>query len=280
MGRKPNLQHGSARVPLCADMDGMVPEGSGEVSSRDVVVCLPTYNEVATVSPVAMAVAGLGYHVLIIDDNSPDGTGVIAERIAASSPAISVIHRPAKDGLGRAYAAGFDLAHVMGAKIICQIDCDFSHDPNDLPRLIRQVAFGADVAIGSRYVPGGSVPDWSLGRRVLSIGGNWYTRLMLGMVVRDATAGFRAYRAGALRSLSPADCSASGYGFQVEMTYRATGAGMKVVEVPITFRDRTDGTSKMDRSIAIEAMALVTRWGLQRAVRRGWEAVCGASGGE
>jgi dolichol-phosphate mannosyltransferase len=228
---------------------------------------------------MAMAIAGLGYRVLIIDDNSPDGTGIIAERLAAISPAISVIHRPEKDGLGRAYAAGFDVAHAMGAGIICQIDCDFSHDPNDLPRLIEQVAGGADVAIGSRYIPGGSVPDWSLSRRVLSIGGNWYTRLMLGMVVRDATAGFRAYRAAALLGLSPADCSASGYGFQVEMTYRATRSGMTVVEVPITFRDRTEGTSKMDHSIAVEAMALVTRWGLQEIVRRGYEAFCGVRGG-
>ena len=248
-------------------------------SKPDVVVCLPTYNEAATVSPMATAIAGLGYRVLIIDDNSPDGTGAIAGRLAASSPAITVIHRPAKHGLGRAYAAGFDVARGMSAKVICQIDCDFSHDPNDLPRLIEQVAGGADVAIGSRYVPGGSVPDWSLGRRVLSIGGNLYARLMLGMVVRDATAGFRAYRTAALRSLSPADCEASGYGFQVEMTYRATRSGMTVVEVPITFRDRIEGTSKMDRSIAIEAMVLVTRWGLQRAVRRGYEAICGVRGG-
>jgi len=157
----------------------------------------------------------------------------------------------------------------MGADSICEIDCDFSHDPNDLPRLVDAVAEGADVAIGSRYVPGGSAPHWSVGRRLLSLGGNWYTRKMLGLSVRDATAGFRAYRATSLSSLDPGGCGASGYGFQVEMTYRASRSGMTIVEVPITFRDRTEGTSKMDRSIVIEAMTLVTRWGVQRALGRG-----------
>jgi len=249
----------------------MVDVGTRRALVGAVVVCLPTYNEAATVSPVATAIASLGYRVLIIDDNSPDGTGTIADRLAAASASISVIHRTAKEGLGKAYSAGFGAAHAMGADIICEIDCDFSHDPNDLPRLVDAVAEGADVAIGSRYVPGGSAPHWSVGRRLLSLGGNWYTRKMLGLSVRDATAGFRAYRATSLSSLDPGGCGASGYGFQVEMTYRASRSGMTIVEVPITFRDRTEGTSKMDRSIVIEAMTLVTRWGVQRALGRGYE---------
>lgn len=239
-------------------------------SIHKVVVCVPTYNEAATVSPMATALVDLGYRVLIVDDNSPDGTGAIAEQLAAQSPAVSVVRRASKDGLGKAYAAGFDAAHAIGATIICQIDCDFSHDPNDLPRLVEQVAGGADLAIGSRYVAGGSAPDWGAGRRMLSAGGNWYTRHMLGMAVRDATAGFRAYDANALRRLRPASCRASGYGFQVEMTYRAARSGMTIVELPIAFHDRTQGVSKMDRSIVIEAMALVTQWGVQRVTGRGY----------
>lgn len=202
--------------------------------------------------------------MLVVDDSSPDGTGEVADRLAVSEPRMSVLHRPHKEGLGPAYAAGFDRALGEGAEIVVEMDADFSHDPTDLPRLVRAIDEGADLAIGSRYVPGGSTPDWPLVRRLISRGGNIYARLMLGLKVRDATAGFRAFRADALRRLPYQTARASGYAFQVEMAYRASLAGLKVVEVPISFRDRTRGTSKMGTGIVIEAMRLVTIWGLAR----------------
>ncbi len=236
--------------------------------SPDQVVCIvPTYNERDNLRDIADAVIDQGYRLLVVDDNSPDGTGVIADEIADANSLCSVLHRPVKEGLGPAYAQGFDRALAQGAEVIIEMDADFSHDPTDLPRLVEAVAQGADLAIGSRYVPGGSTPDWPLIRRLISKGGNRYARTMLGIPIRDATAGFKAFRAEALQRLPYSAAEASGYGFQVEMAWRAHQTGLKVVEIPIAFRDRTRGKSKMGLPIVLEAMRLVTLWGLGRLWR-------------
>jgi dolichol-phosphate mannosyltransferase len=234
------------------------------VPTDRVTVVIPTYNERENLPHIAAAVTHQGYKLLIVDDGSPDGTGEMADRLATEDPRLSVLHRTVKEGLGPAYAAGFDRALDEGAEIVIEMDADFSHDPADLPRLVAAIEAGADLAIGSRYVPGGSTPDWPMGRRIISKGGNLYARLMLGLAIRDATAGFRAFRADALRSLPYRGAQASGYAFQVEMAMRAAEAGLIVVEVPISFRDRAHGTSKMGTGIVIEAMRLVTVWGLGR----------------
>lgn len=230
----------------------------------DVLVVVPTYNEAENVELIATAVRAHGYCLLIVDDGSPDGTGATADELAAADAGISVLHRIEKQGLGPAYAAGFAWGLANGAEVLCEMDADFSHDPADLPRLIAAVAEGADLAIGSRYVPGGGVDNWPWHRRWLSRGGNLYARFMLGTKVNDMTAGYRAFRAGALRKLDFDRCEASGYGFQVEMAWNATASGLNVQEVPIIFRDRARGTSKMGAGIAIEAMLLVTKWGIAR----------------
>lgn len=229
-----------------------------------VIVVVPTYNERENLAHLAAAVLLQGYQLLIVDDSSPDGTGQIADELASSTPGIEVIHRAAKEGLGRAYAEGFDRALAGTAEAVVQMDCDFSHNFSDIARLLEVVAAGADVAMGSRYVPGGATPDWTFGRRLLSRGGNLYARLLLGIKIRDATGGFRAWRSAALRSMPFRTVEATGYGFQVEMAMRAEDLGLKIVEVPIVFRDRTRGYSKMGSDIVVEAMRLVTRWGLAR----------------
>jgi len=243
-------------------------DSGGESSPRRVTVALPTYNEAENLPDIAPAILAHGYQLLIIDDNSPDGTGAIADQLATQSDRVSVLHRREKAGLGPAYAAGFDRALMSGAEIVIEMDADFSHDPDDLPRLVATIDGGADVAIGSRYVPGGDTPDWPAIRQLISKGGNLYARTMLGIPIRDATAGFRAFRAEALRGLPYRDAEASGYGFQVEMAWRAHQQGLAIEEVPITFRDRTRGTSKMGSNIVIEAMRLVTIWGIGRIVGR------------
>ncbi len=229
---------------------------------------IPTYNEAENLELIARKVRAHGYHLVIVDDNSPDGTGRLADEIAAADDQITVVHRPAKQGLGPAYAEGFSAALGTSASIVCQMDADFSHDPGALPALVGVVDEGADLAIGSRYVPGGSVPGWSLHRRLLSSWGNRYARVMLGTPIRDMTSGFRAYRSSVLSMLEPASCQASGYGFQVEMARRSHDHELRVVEIPITFRDREHGTSKMHWRIALEAMWLVTAWGVRRGLRR------------
>lgn len=234
-----------------------------------VTVVVPTYNERENLPHLAAAVRLHGYRLLVVDDGSPDGTGTVADAIAAPDPQMDVLHRRTKEGLGPAYAAGFDRVLAGPCEIVIEMDADFSHNPADLPRLVEAVEAGADLAIGSRYVPGGSTPDWPFHRRFLSRGGNVYARVMLGIDVRDATAGFRAFRAEALRSLPYRAARASGYGFQVEMAMRAHDAGMRIVELPVTFRDRTVGTSKMNGRIVREAMWLVTRWGFARRFGRG-----------
>jgi dolichol-phosphate mannosyltransferase len=242
------------------------------VPSDRVTVAIPTYNESENLPDISKAVTAHGYRLLVVDDSSPDGTGELADRLAAEDSLISVLHRSSKEGLGPAYAAGFDRALADGAEVVIEMDADFSHNPADLPRLVQAIEDGADLAIGSRYVPGGSTPDWPLSRRLISKGGNLYARVMLGIPVHDATAGFRAFRAGALQSLPYREAQASGYAFQVEMAMKAHETGLHVVEVPISFRDRTRGTSKMGTGIVVEAMRLVTVWGWRRVVRgvRSW----------
>src|SRR5579872_1623485 len=198
------------------------------------------------------ALAPLGVRVLVIDDNSPDGTGEIADRIAQELDFVSVLHRERKEGLGPAYVAGFRRALADGADLILEMDSDFSHDPNDVPRLIAACET-ADVALGSRYVPGGGTTDWGRGRRVVSAGGSWYARTLLGVRVRDLTGGFKCYRRAVLERIDLDAIASKGYAFQIETTYRAIRAGFTVVEVPILFSDRTAGQSKMSRSIVIEA---------------------------
>jgi dolichol-phosphate mannosyltransferase len=220
---------------------------------------LPTYNEAANLEAMVRAalpqLASTGHEpaILVVDDASPDGTGQIADRLAAELPELRVLHRERKDGLGRAYLAAFAVALREGADLVVQMDCDFSHDPADLPRLI--VAAGAsDLVLGSRYVPGGGVENWPLGRRIISRGGCAYARLILGVPVRDLTGGFKCWNRAALEALDLSGVDSHGYGFQIEMTYRASKAGMTVTEVPILFRERSAGQSKMDTRITLEAV--------------------------
>jgi dolichol-phosphate mannosyltransferase len=234
------------------------------VSPDRVTVAVPTYNERENLADLARSVTDQGYRLMVVDDNSPDGTGHLADEIASTNPLVTVLHRPAKRGLGPAYGAAFDALLESGAEVIVEMDADFSHDPRDLPRLVQAVEDGADVAIGSRYVPGGSVPDWPWLRRLVSRAGNVYARVMLGIPTRDSTAGYRAFRSSALVGLPYRSARASGYGFQVEMAWRAHQHGLRVVEVPIVFRDRVRGRSKMGLAIVAEAMGLVTLWGVRR----------------
>ncbi|MGH8936943.1 MAG: polyprenol monophosphomannose synthase [Acidimicrobiia bacterium] len=230
----------------------------------DVVAVVPTYNEAANLPRLIPTLLSHGYRVLVVDDNSPDGTGRIAQQLAANEPRVTVLHRRRKEGIGPAYAEGFARALTMGAMVVGEMDADFSHDPADLPRLVEALEAGADVALGSRYVPGGATPDWPWPRRLLSQAGNVYARTVLGLPVRDVTGGFRAFRASALRRLDPAGCGASGYAFQVEMVWRAVRQGLEVVEIPIVFRDRELGASKMHGGVVLEAIRLVSKAGLRR----------------
>jgi len=194
-----------------------------------------------------------GARVLVIDDNSPDGTGELADALAAELDYVTVLHRPSKEGLGPAYLAGFRRALADGAELVLEMDCDFSHDPNDVPRLIEAAA-DADVVLGSRYVAGGGVRNWGLLRRFISAGGSWYARVVLGANVRDLTGGFKCYRRAVLEAIDLDAIHSKGYAFQIETTYRALRAGFRVTEIPITFVDREAGGSKMSRSIVLEAI--------------------------
>ena len=220
------------------------------------VVCLPTYNErenlermLRTLGPLL----GPDDRVLVIDDASPDGTGAVADRLAAELPFVDVLHREAKEGLGPAYLAGFRRALGEGAELVLELDCDFSHDPADVPRLIEAAA-NADLVLGSRYVEGGRVENWSRLRRFVSAGGSWYARVLLGVRIRDLTGGFKCYRRAVLEAIHLDAVSTKGYAFQIETTYRALRAGFRVVEVPITFVDREEGSSKMSKAIVLEAI--------------------------
>jgi dolichol-phosphate mannosyltransferase len=220
-------------------------------------VCLPTYNERDNIEPMVAALQGVlreEDRVLVIDDSSPDGTGEIADALAAELPFVSVLHRPAKEGLGPAYLAGFRRALDEGAELVLEMDCDFSHNPADVPRLIAAAEDGADVVIGSRYVPGGGVGNWGLVRRTISRAGSIYTELFLRMGVKDPTGGFKCIRRSVLERIDLAAITSKGYAFQIEMTYRAKRAGFSVVEIPIIFDERAHGTSKMSRAIVLEAI--------------------------
>jgi dolichol-phosphate mannosyltransferase len=228
---------------------------------------LPTYNEAENIEPMVRAARAQlreGDRILVVDDGSPDGTGAIADRLAAEIEGVEVLHRAEKQGLGRAYLAGFGHALARGAELLLEMDSDFSHDPADLPRLIAATDH-ADLVLGSRYVAGGSVTDWGLVRRLVSRGGSWYARRVLGVRVRDLTGGFKCFRRSVLEALDLESVHADGYGFQIELTYRAIKAGFRVVEIPIVFRDRRVGESKMNARIALEAVWKVPA--LRRPVR-------------
>jgi dolichol-phosphate mannosyltransferase len=227
---------------------------------------LPTYNEAENVEAIVTAASEVlaqaapdGFRVLVVDDGSPDGTGAIADRLAAEHDWMGVLHRKEKNGIGPAYLAGFRHALDHGAGYVMEMDSDFSHNPEDLARLLSAVHAGADLALGSRYVPGGGVSEWGLLRRFISEGGSTYARWVLGLRVRDLTGGFKCFRREVLEAIHFDGVRSQGYAFQVELTYRAVRAGFRVVEVPIVFRDRQRGQSKMSWRIAVEAMWLVPR---------------------
>jgi dolichol-phosphate mannosyltransferase len=235
---------------------------------------LPTFNEAENLETVVAAArrvlaqaAPAGFHVLVVDDDSPDGTGAMADELAAAHPdEVEVLHRPVREGLGPAYLAGFARALSAGAGYLFEMDADLSHDPADLARLLDAVRDGgADLALGSRYVPGGGVADWGAIRRIVSRGGSWYARRALGLDIRDLTGGFKCFRADVLREIDLPSVRSRGYAFQVELTYRTIVRGFRVVEVPIVFRDRELGTSKMSWHITAEAAVLVPQ------LRRGAE---------
>ena len=233
------------------------------------LVVLPTYNEILNVESMLRALREAVPHadVLVVDDGSPDGTARKAIELAAQLGQIELLQRAVKSGLGGAYRAGFSWGLERGYDTFVEIDCDFSHDPMALPALL-EAASTHDVVIGSRYVKGGSIPKWSLVRLLLSRGGNRYASLMLGLGVKDATAGYRVYSKTALETIDYQNVSADGYGFQIEMTYRARRGGASIAEIPIAFTDRTRGESKMSSVIVVEALWLVTKWGLERVFER------------
>lgn len=231
---------------------------------------LPTYNEIANIEPMLRALRREvpACEILVVDDGSPDGTADAADRVGSELGHINVLRRSGKGGLGSAYRAGFAWGLERGFDGFVEIDCDFSHDPRALPEML-DLASSYDVVIGSRYVPGGAIPSWSTSRLMLSKGGNRYASLMLGLGVADATAGFRVYSKSALEKIQYETVRADGYGFQIEMTYRARAGGASIVEHPISFTDRTEGESKMSRAIVTEALWMVTKWGVARMVGRG-----------
>jgi dolichol-phosphate mannosyltransferase len=235
----------------------------GSSVSDRFLLCLPTYDERENLETMVEAIAAMRPHapiqgdVLVIDDGSPDGTGEIADRLAAGHDWLHVLHRDHKDGLGRAYLAGFRWALERDYAYVLEMDCDFSHDPMAVPALLRAAIDGADVVLGSRYVRGGGVRDWGLSRRIISASGCLYARAILGLRVRDLTGGFKCFRRAVLEQVPLDEVDAQGYMFQIEMTYRALRAGFKVREVPIVFRDRTLGGSKMSRRIVLEAVRRV-----------------------
>jgi len=229
-------------------------------------IVLPTYCEADNVAPMTRALRAVlpgDARILVVDDASPDGTGAVADRLAAEDPHVAVLHRARKEGLGPAYLAGFAHALEHGAGAVVEMDCDFSHDPAVVPALLAALDDGADLALGSRYVGGGRVENWTAWRRAVSRGGCLYAQAVLRAPVRDLTGGFKAFRADALHAIDYRTARAKGYAFQVELTYRALRAGLRVAEVPIVFRERREGESKMSGAIALEAAWRVPAMRLQ-----------------
>jgi dolichol-phosphate mannosyltransferase len=237
---------------------------SRHVTGR-LLVIIPTYNELENVPLIVgrLRAAVPEADILVADDNSPDGTGALADTLAGADSQIHVLHRPGKQGLGAAYLDGFSWGMTRGYDVLVEMDADGSHSPEQLPDLLARIEAGADVVIGSRWVKGGSVVNWPLHRKLLSQGGSTYARLALGVRLRDATAGYRAFRCSALEKLDLAEVASQGYCFQIDLGLRAVRKGLRVDEVPITFVEREHGTSKMDRSIVVEALWRVTLWGIQ-----------------
>jgi dolichol-phosphate mannosyltransferase len=242
--------------------------GEGDAAVGRVVIVMPTYNERQNLEIIAGRIreAVPDACVLVVDDNSPDGTGDLADKLAEADPRVQVLHRTEKAGLGRAYVAGFSWALERGYDLIVEMDADGSHRPEDLPRLLA-TSGGADAVIGSRYVPGGTVVNWPASRKVLSAGANIYTRAMLGVRVKDATGGFRVYKADTLREIDLNGIQSAGYCFQIDMTLRVLQAGLSITEVPITFIERERGTSKMSRTVILESFVRVARWGISARLR-------------
>jgi dolichol-phosphate mannosyltransferase len=241
--------------------DSVRPHDAG---AGGLLVVVPTYNERDNIEPILHRLLGANPQAdaLVVDDASPDGTGELADRIASADGRVHVLHRPAKAGLGAAYIAGFRWALERGYDVIVEMDADGSHAPEQLPELLSALA-DADVVLGSRWVPGGKIVNWPMSRMLLSRGGNVYTRLALGIDLRDATGGFRAYRAAVLQKLDLDDVASQGYCFQVDLAWRAVRDGFRVVEVPITFTERERGDSKMSNSVVREALGRITVWGVR-----------------
>ncbi|HEY6739542.1 MAG TPA: polyprenol monophosphomannose synthase [Actinopolymorphaceae bacterium] len=235
--------------------------GAGSPST---VVVVPTYNEADNLERIISRVHAAVAHadVLVVDDASPDGTGDVADKLATLDSRIHVLHRPGKQGLGVAYLAGFAWALERHYEVVCEMDADGSHPPESIPDLLAALD-DADLVIGSRWVPGGRIENWSWGRKVMSLSGNLYARLVLGFSLRDSTSGFRAFRRSALEAVDLGDVASQGYCFQMDLARRAVRAGLRVVEVPITFADREYGVSKMSLGVAMESLIRVTRWGLR-----------------
>jgi dolichol-phosphate mannosyltransferase len=242
---------------------------AGPASAGKAVMVVPTYNEAANLAWIVgrLRAAQPDVDVLVVDDGSPDGTGRIADELAAADPAVSVVHRTAKTGLGAAYLHGFRVALDRGYDVIGEMDADGSHQPAQLHRLLDALA-DADLVIGSRWVPGGSVVNWPLHRKALSVGGNIYARLALGIPVRDVTAGYRVFRRTTLEKIELETVESAGYCFQADLAWRTHRAGLRVVEVPIEFVERVRGESKMDRAVATESLRRITRWGLAERGRQ------------
>jgi dolichol-phosphate mannosyltransferase len=244
------------------------PDGSTQGFPGSVLVVIPTYNERDNLAPIVtrLHAALPGSEVLVVDDGSPDGTGDLADELAEADERVHVLHRTEKAGLGAAYVAGFDWALERDYDAIVEMDADGSHAPEDLPRMLRMLGSdgaGADVVLGSRYVPGGSVVNWPWHRQMLSRGGNVYSKLALGVDINDITGGFRVYRRAVLQTVNLDNIASQGYCFQVDLAFRSVEAGFIVVEVPITFVEREAGESKMSGSIVREALLRVTKWGLR-----------------
>lgn len=235
-------------------------------TDRRALVCLPTYDEIDNLRPMVAAIREVvpAVEILVIDDNSPDGTGALADQLAAADPRVHVLHRAGKEGLGKAYLAGFAWALARGYGLILEMDCDFSHDPRYLPGMLA-AAGEADLVLGSRYVAGGGTVNWGLGRKLISRGGSLYARTILGLRVRDLTGGFKCFRREVLEAIDLATVECTGYAFQIELTYRACRKGFRVRELPIVFADRRVGHSKMSRRIVLEAIRKV--WSIRLS---GW----------